>query len=917
MFSLITETDLTELPARAFLYRHECGAELLHIRTEDNNKVFAAAFRTLPSDDTGVFHILEHSVLCGSEKYPIKDPFNELSKGSLQTYLNAMTYSDKTLYPVASTNEKDFFKMAGVYLDAVFAPLVTRKKAILLREGRNFKPAENGVEIGGIVYNEMRGAYSEGDEYLEYEVRRRLFAGTPFMYDSGGFPDAIPGLTHESLIARHAEFYSPRNAFLYLYGDMDADKYLRYIEEEYLQSLPPGRNVPPEITFSPPSEPQYFDLTGNFGRDYACAGLFLSRPNEPELTMRLSLLIKYLFRMTSSPVKLLAEREKIGSDLTCFLDFHMPAYAAFINIKDCGDARGAFSKIRARIAEESGRGFDRRLLRAVLDSSEFDIKERNYGHRPNGLHYLINACPQWLRGGDPFPAFFPKKLFEDAKKFALDGGLEALARELFTENLSLVAGSAIHSENAERAASFDASKLDKAETESDARLLADYANESDDPAALAAIPVLELSDIEKKAEIIPFEADSSGDFITGRVNIPTNGITYMYFMFNAEGLPPEKLETLSYLLGKLDTKNYGFEELSSEIALYLGGFGASPLRFTPENAPFRPEFVIKIKALDQNIGFAFKLLDEILKNTIFTDIERIKTLLTEYASREHSAILEYGHSFAVKRAIAAISPSGAFDELCGGVSFYQYLCGLAETEAAEALCAELENLKVRLFSRANFSFHAAGEADYKGLLAEFYSGLSDSPKTRAPEDLALFPANTAVLTGAKIFHNAAATRLKRPYTGALEVLSSVLDDYFMEEIRAAGGAYGFGSGFTRAGYAYMYSFRDPQRSNTFAVFGRAAEFTRKLSLSERELRSFIIGTISGFDAPKHAEVKTSAAVTRFLSGITPENIQKERDEVLSTTLEKLRQLAEVFEEAPAKCALGGKDGKGWECTVKI
>lgn len=918
-FTLVREEYIDEISAAAFIYRHKTGAELMYIKCGDNNKVFCAAFRTPPENNTGVFHVLEHCVLCGSQKYPLKDPFGELSKGTLHTYLNAMTFRDKTLYPVAGTNETDFFKMTDVYLDAVFFPIAKEKKEIMLQEGVNLKLDSDGnvTGYGGIVFNEMSGSFAEPDEYLKAKAYEKLFANSAYMYDAGGLPEEIPQLSYEYLLTRYEKNYHPGNAFLYLYGDLDIEKYLIHIDNEYLSHFTESFQKIEIPTIKLPERQIEFEITGN--KNYGLITVCADMENSPKIITGLSLLSRYLFRSEASPVKRLILEEKLGDDISDFLDFHLPKPALNITIKNCVSISMVKDRIFRVINDLAKNGFDEELLESTFQTTEFHIKEENYGYRPKGLHYLILMSSRWLYGGDPFELLSRKKILDEIRNDK--EYLKDLAIRFFINNNAIVSGQTTGTSTPEQ---FSVRKADSFAI-ADNEALSCYQNIQEDEKTLSLIPTLSLSDIEKKAEIIPFEIEP--DLKLSRTRLETNGITYMNFLFDIKDTSEltNNLSLLSYLLGKLDTKNYKFCELNKKTAAHLGGINFSHHCFSSVcNRSFKPKFMVGVKALDENIDKAFEYTKEIILGTLFTDEQRIKSLILEYKAQLYSRIISGGHSFALSYASASLHPADLHDEITSGITFYNYLSSLINTAK---LCEELNRLSQSIFNEGNFSFHYTSKNNaVEKYLADFSESLPRHPQINSQIIMEETPKinhisgeitrNARFITGTPVYFNGCAFDYIANgcnYDGSMIVLTNILNNqYLMQKIRLEGGAYGFSGSFNRRGLACFYSYRDPNVDKTYDVFKSMNSFVENLELSDRQMTQYIIGALNSFDSPKRPSVSGMLALTRYLCGITDDYLQRERNEILQTTPEKLRDFSHMLENGnkePSICTFGGSEAK--------
>jgi len=932
-FTLTRSEDLSGISSSAYLYLHKSGAELIHIKNSDDNKVFCIAFKTPPENNTGVFHVLEHCVLCGSEKYPVKDPFSELKKGTIHTFLNAMTYRDKTLYPVAGTNEKDFLKMADIYLDAVFFPLVREKKEVMLQEGVNRSGAyrdganQNACRnsgYGGIVYNEMSGSFAKPGEYLIAKAYEKLLPNSPYMYDAGGLPSEIPYLTYEYLISCHEKYYRPRNAYFYLYGNMEIEKYLEHIDRNYLSRFTDFgfKAQTPDIV--PLLKETEFEISENTGQNLSLTAILANDCNSPKLVMGLQVLRRYLLKTEASPFKTLISREMSGCDISDFLDIHLPNPVLGVMLKSRREQLSAarvWESLLQAAADTAKNGFDKELLNSAFSALEFRIREEDYGHRPKGLQYMLDMSSRWLYGKDPFGSIRQKELLDEVKNGS--GYLDEILHGFFLDNKAVVMGTA---------------KFSPIDLE--AKALSEYQKTADSEKTLAAIPVLPISDIKKKYEKIPFEAD--GCTRISHTKLKTDGIIYMKFMFSLDPSFPyiNNISLLLYLLGKLDTKNYRYYELDKKIAGCIGGMSFAYQSFpSNKDKSFNPQLTASVKVLEQNIASAFEYTNEIVTGTLFADEKRIAVLINEYRTKLRNIIINEGHTWALSRASANLHPKDMFDETVSGLTFYDYLCSANDISA---LCERLGRLYLRVFCKDNYSFHYTCENDnayeYAVDFAEYLPKTTPQTHKRSGADYVDFSDNAgetdsavkiepAAQTGAPpfnsryvietpIYFNAMSIDYRAngyEYSGSTRVLANILNnEYLLKRIRLEGGAYGVGCSFKRHGTANFYSHRDPYLERSFDVFRGTRSFAENLNLTDRQTAQYIIGALNALDKPNPPNIQGTLALARHLCGITDDDIQKERDEIIATTQGELKRLSGMLEIKPENtgiCAIGRGEEK--------
>lgn len=916
--------QIPDISAEAYLYVHTSGARLIHLRNGDDNRVFCAAFSTPPENNTGVFHILEHCVLCGSQKYPLKDPFSEIAKGTLHTFLNAMTYADKTLYPVAGVNEKDFFKMTDIYLNAVFFPRVLENKVIMLQEGRVFTLSTNGAlkGVSGVVYNEMSGAYADPAERLKNRALEILYDKTPYMYDAGGAPDEIPALTHEYLRSCHTRFYSPENAFFFFYGDLEIEKYLKHIHENYLSVIAQNaREAPPEkkrlsaVPQSAGENPVFYTTPATTDKNYALITFRAQTDNDPFFTLTLNVLCRYLFEMENSPCKLAVFQENLGSELCSYVDSHAYYPAVYISLADCADSKALYDVITSAANDAAKNGFAPDLLASCLQATEFAIKEEDYGRTPKGLAYITHMASRALYEKDPYEPLRKKTHIEKLKN---NTQLLTDALSFFSDPQTAKAAAghtaAAPKENAEPP-KINLSAFNPDEAFSENEILKAYQLRNDTKKVLETIPVLDLSEIEKTHKKIPFEAGGRTRFSYSRQE--TNGVSYMEFIFDLDykNALCRHSTALAHLLSKLDTRNYSFSDLQNKITLNLGGLNISySAAKSVKDGAFAPKFVISVKALDEKTDFAFEYVSEIINNTKFTELARAEFLIAELKTQLFESIINNGHAWALTRASAAVSEADAYNEIISGVSSYEFLSAQKDTAR---LCEALDALRRSVFTKDNFSFHLTAGSDSALKAAEsFARGLNQANAGAGvflPPDIT---DTTRFITDNPVCYNALAFNFSQSsrYSGKLCVIAGILNrDYLMNKIRIKGGAYGMGSMFDRTCKASFYSYRDPNIDKTFRAFRGIAAYLTRLRLSDRQIAQYIIGAINPLDAPKTPQASGALALSRHISGITDSDLAAEREQILSFNAGDIKDIAKIFMEPQISgiATFGSKDIKSW------
>jgi len=959
-YTLAGSRNLPHIGVEGYLYSHTSGARVLYLKSEDDNKVFSATFKTPPTDETGIAHIMEHCVLNGSQKYPLKDPFNELSKGSLCTFLNAMTYPDRTMYPVASVNDKDFMILMDVYLDAVFFPKVYDRKETLLQEGWHYQleNAADPLKYNGIVYNEMKGAYSDPQELMGDALKRLLFPESIYSLDSGGNPEHIPDLTYAQFLAFHKKYYHPENAFIYLYGNMDVKACFAKMDAEYLSKFAPSGEA--EITVAaqkPLAQPAFAvesysvadegDLNENF------IGMAAALPSNmpPRDLSGLQLLNYVLMSTPASPLYKAIVEAGIGEDISGYTTIHCLHPQIYVTMRNASvDLEGFKARIDGFLREIADGGIPKDFVAACLNHVEFIAKEEDYGAWwSKGLAYNDRALIPWLYGHSPFDGLRGLEYLAEIRTLCETGGyLEGLIRSHLLDNphRAFVQMRPVHGLDGQKDAAVadklaalkaDMSDAQIAEIMADYQAFKTYQQTPDTPEILGLIPRVAVADIKKEIERVPLNILVEKDAEILHAPLPTNDIVYVTMLFDMQGVPADKLplvRVLQHVLSKVATKKYDTAGLTQEIKANLGGLSFAADCISKTQQDFAPRAVVSGKFLSKNAPAMFDLTHEILTNTVFNDRSQIKNYVLELKASMEDMFLTSGSGFAAERSAAYFSPWAAYNDAMAGLGFYEFLKQLAENfdnhGVFEGLQADLTQLLNTIYTKSGARYGIVGTDElYAGCmqyLHTFHDGLSAAAVGTKPAIPLITPKNEGFITASKVQYCALSADFHADgfaYSGGMKVLSNVLDDYLYEEIRVKGGAYGLGSSFSQNGGMCFYSYRDPHVVNTYKVYSRAADYVRNLSLSTTEMEKFIIGTIRGYDRPATNAHKGLRAMTNHMLDITDEMRQKERDEILGATINDVKKLADMIEAAVAQnnvCAVGGEaainEGKELFGTVK-
>lgn len=950
-YDLLQQRTLQDLDSEGYLLRHKkSGAHVLLMENQDENKVFSIGFRTPTKDSTGVPHILEHSVLCGSKNFPVKDPFVELAKGSLNTFLNAMTYPDKTVYPVASCNEKDFQNLMHIYMDAVLYPNIYRHEEIFKQEGwsYNLESADDELTYNGVVYNEMKGAFSSPEGVLERVVLNSLFPDTTYANESGGDPEVIPELRYEQFLEFHSKYYHPSNSYIYLYGDMDMEEKLIWLDRMYLSAFD-AQSIDSEIGLQKPFaamrelEMNYSISSNEDENDntFLSYNKVIGTSLDKELYQAFQVLDYALLSAPGAPLKKVLIEEGIGKDIMGSYEngIYQPTFSVIAKNANA-DQKDAFVKlIEDTLRSIVQKGIDKKSILAGINYHEFRYREADFGSYPKGLIYGLQMLDSWLYDEDkPFLHVEATETFAWLKQQVNTGYFEQLIQTYFLDNThgSVVVvkpekgrTARMEKELAKKLADYKDS-LSEAQVEQiveQTHALAAYQESKDSIADKEKIPVLRREDISR--EITPMQNEELQLCGTPVIyhEVQTNGIGYLDLLFDLSGVSAELLPYVGILqavLGIIDTEHYEYGELFNEINVHTGGIGTSLELYADatkvKEKEFRATFEVKTKALYDKLPVAFEMMKEILTQSRLDDEKRLKEILSMTKSRLQMRFQSAGHSTAALRAMSYLSPISKFKDMTAGIAYYEVIQAIEEhfEERKEELIANLQKLTRMLFRGDNMmlSFTAARE----GLagLEEMICELKDGLFAETVEDTACIlhceKRNEGFATSSKVQYVARAGNFideGKEYTGALQILKVILGyEYLWQNIREKGGAYGCMSNFTRFGEGYFVSYRDPNLEKTNAVYEGVVEYLKQFSVSDRDMTKYIIGTISNMDQPMTPAAKGDRSMNLYMRHISEEMIQKEREEVLDACEEDIRALADIVEAVLRNnyfCVIGSEE----------
>jgi len=950
-YELIQQKTLHDLQSEGYLLRHKkSGARVLLMENNDENKVFSIGFRTPPEDSTGVPHILEHSVLCGSKNFPVKDPFVELVKGSLNTFLNAMTYPDKTVYPVASCNDKDFQNLMHVYMDAVFYPNIYQHDEIFRQEGwsYNLESEEDALTYNGVVYNEMKGAFSSPEGVLDRVVLNTLFPDNTYANESGGDPDVIPELTYEQFLDFHRKYYHPSNSYIYLYGDMDMEEKLNWLDEMYLSefdTLEIDSEIPLQKPFEAVKEVEMnYSISSNESEEdntYLSYNKVIGTSLDKELYQAFQVLDYALLSAPGAPLKKVLVDAGIGKDIMGSYDngIYQPIFSVVAKNANPEQKEEFVSVIEDTLAEIVKNGMDKKALEAGINYHEFRYREADFGNYPKGLMYGLQMFDSWLYDeAQPFLHVEATETFAFLKTQVDKGYFEQLIQRYLLDNThgAIVVVKPEKGRTARLDKELEAklqnyknslSKEEVAQLVAKTHQLVEYQEAEDALEDQEKIPVLKREDISREIAPIYNEVCEFDGIPVIYHEIETNGIGYIDLLFDLSGIPEEMLPyvgILQSILGIIDTENYEYGELFNEINVHTGGIGTSlevyPNVTKVREKEFKATFEIKAKALYDKLPIAFAMMQEILTKSKLDDEKRLKEILSMTKSRLQMRFQTAGHTTAALRALSYLSPLSKLKDMTTGIEYFEVIQRLEENfeEEKDVLIANLQKLTKELFRADNMmiSFTAAREG-LEGLetqIFELKKCLFTEKVTRIPCVIHCEKRNEGFKTSSKVQYVARVGNFideGKEYTGALQILKVILSyDYLWQNVRVKGGAYGCMSNFSRLGEGYFMSYRDPNLEKTNAIYEGVVEYLKNFSVSERDMTKYIIGTISNIDQPMTPVAKGDRSMNLYMNHVSEEMIEKERAEVLDATEGDIRALAEIVEAVLKEnyfCVIGNEE----------
>lgn len=947
-FRVNSMSHIEEVNSDAYLMEHvKSGARLMYLDNDDDNKVFYICFRTTPDNSKGTPHIMEHSTLCGSRKYPLKEPFVELAKGSLNTFLNAITWPDKTMYPIASRNDVDFHNLMDVYLDAVFYPNCLKNPQILMQEGWHYELENKDAPLtyNGVVYNEMKGALSSPEAIMEDRAMEKLFPNTTYGVESGGDPEVIPTLSFREFTEFHRRFYHPSNSYIYLYGDMDIEKTLDYLDREYLSAFD-KRNVDSMVKTQAPFSKRVsltapYGIAENESTEGKAIHALYTAFNDHMTTMdslAFRILNYVLIDMDGAPLKQAVLDAGLGSDLSGSYgdSYKQPVWIVEATGSEV-DKQAAFADVvDSTLRSIALKGIDKDMLEAALNRTEFTARENDYQGRPKGLFYGVRAMDMWLYDRNPMDALRYIDDMNTLRKNLKTNYFENLLLRYVVKNPHQVLitmkpekglTEKANQETAEKLASFKSSLSDEQleKIMASTKALKERQASGETEEALKTIPLLSRKDLKRpiEEEVLKKESVSGVDHFHFQVH--TNGITYLNLYFTLGNLKEADIPyaiLLSSLLRSLSTTKHSYTELARLSNAYTGGmsFALNGYGKVNDTSSYLPALTIRAKALTSKTDKLMDLLGEVINHTLFTDAKRLKELVLQEKSEWDMSAFSRGHTLVMTRLTSYFSKGGEFAEQ-SGLSYYYFLADLVKhfDENREGLQEKLAAVSGKIFTRSGLFFETIGEEEEKKAVLENLPLLLDDMEVgvkTAPHVYSFPPEsrNEAFLTSGKVQYVAKGGNFKShgfAYTGALRVMETILRyEYLWKKVRVLGGAYGAFTQFLRDGTAILCSYRDPNLAQTIRAYEELPAYLENLTLSDREMTKYVIGTMAADEIQLTPSMKGERAMVHYLSGNTRESRMKIRDEIINCQVEDIRRLAPLVDSVmkdPYICVMGSED----------
>jgi Zn-dependent M16 (insulinase) family peptidase len=930
-FKLKDKHFVKEVNADCYYFEHEkSGARLLKIAANDPNKTFSISFKTVPESDAGTPHILEHAVLNGSRNFPVKSPFDVLSKGSLNTFLNAFTGKNITAYPVASMNDKDFFNLMHVYLDAVLNPLIYDDPQILKQEGwhHELTHKDSAVVYKGVVYNEMKGAFSSPTRELDYQIYKQLFPDNGYKFTSGGYPMFIPKLTREDFLNFHKKYYHPSNSYIYLYGNANLDKELQFIDKEYLSNYDRSDAkgfFPLQKSFKEMKKINAYYAAAEDAKTedqtYLALNYVSGLNTDQKLLFALQILDEVLVSSESASIRLALQEAGIGKEVNAYVDdLKQNIFQIVVQNANPDDTNKFYPLVTEKLKEIVKNGLDKDAVEGTLNRIEFNLREGDDAQK--GLTYNFQAINSWFFADDPFLSLEYEKPLAELKKAIKEGYLEKIIQKYLIDNkhvllLTMQPKPGLEKENETKIAKelkeFKSTLSDEIKENliKETNALIDYQKREDTDEALATIPLLDLEDINPEVEWY----DVSDQKVLGVPVIHhetfTNSVVYTRLNFDLQVLPIDLIPyaaLLAEVMGSMSTENYSFGDLDKALNKHTGGFNTSLTSYLKErnDKNLIPKFIVSSKAMNNKINTMFELIEEIVNKTNYSDKDRLKAVLTRHQSRLDSRIKRDGFGFARTRMQSYYSNQGMFNEIRNGIEYYWFVTDLVDNfdEKADDIISNLSKITTLLFTKDNLIVGSTcAKADFDTYLKYTEGFINFLPSKKSEIKKWTFKANKkneGLLSASKVQYVLKGYDIKKlgyEWNGKMRVLRQILSsDFIHKQIRVIGGAYGGWAVLSPTGHVYFGSYRDPNLGKTLENYDASLEFLDGFNADEKTMTRFIIGTVSRLDRPLTPSQQGNLAFRRYLEGTTKSYVQEERDAVLATRPEDIKNYKKMVSD---------------------
>lgn len=941
-FAITEKKDVHDIGATLYKMEHrKSGAELAFFDREDTNKTFLIAFRTVPEDDTGVFHILEHSVLCGSDKFPVKEPFVELLKSSLKTFLNAMTYNDKTVYPVSSKNDKDFLNLVNVYMDAVLHPSMLRDEKIFMQEGWHYELSEDGrLSYNGVVYNEMKGAYSSPDDLANERLMNMLYPDSCYSKDSGGNPDFIPSLTYEQFVAMHKKYYHPSNAKIMLDGSVKLDEVLPLLDSFLSEYDRQDMNI--EIADQKPISPSHssceYEISeseGEEGRARLILGYRAAEFSELEKNLAISVLKDYFTDSNEAPLKKALFERSLCEDVGMYELDGMRRNSAVIDIRNftLGNEEKIKSVINEVFSAELKAGLDRQRLTATLNAIEFKLRESDFGSMPKGLAYCLTSLDTWLYSDDAIGYLGFEKLLCSLRERLSTDYYEKILAEVFVENSSIASLLMLPSSTlGKRRHEKELSELEKIKSEmpeskikqikEKADALARWQSEENSDEAIKALPTLSLSDIDAEPEKIPTEILNIDSVTVLYHPIQTNGIIYSSLIFDATDFDGDEIYSLSLLTAlmlNVRTEKRDVLSLQQDIKANLGLLAPGAVTYKETERGPHLAFSIKAHALEKNRDKLIELIGEALYSSVYDDKAVLKKILEQIKIGAEEAMIADGHTVAMGRAEARVSASGAADEYLSGIEAYRKTKKYLEEfdRNADRLINDIKAVAKKLFVRERLTVNLSA-SDKERLASELVNIAKPGGSAAGSSPIRpLEKKNEAIIIPSRVAYAALAYNtelLGKRFSGVSQVVRMILNyEHLWSEVRVKGGAYGAGIILRKTGRCAFYTYRDPNPKGSISAFEASGDFLRSYVRKNHDLTKLIIGAVGAYMPILTPRSKTELALIHYMNGSSYESEKKTVSEILGTTGSDIVAFADLIDavcESGIRVTVCGKEYLG-------